>query len=47
MVIDDDWIVETANWTRASFASNREFFITGKDEGILQNLMLIFETDFQ
>jgi len=46
MIIDADWIVETANWTRASFSTNREFFIVGKDESILQNLTSIFESDF-
>ncbi|MCB9806572.1 hypothetical protein H6768_01490 [Candidatus Peribacteria bacterium] len=28
MLLDNQWIIETANWTRASFSSNREFFIT-------------------
>jgi cardiolipin synthase A/B len=45
-IIDANWIVETANWTRASFSTNREFFITGTDTSILQNLATIFETDF-
>lgn len=47
MVIDESWIVETANWTRASFSSNREFFIRGQDADILKNLIQIFESDFQ
>jgi phosphatidylserine/phosphatidylglycerophosphate/cardiolipin synthase-like enzyme len=45
-VIDSKWIVETANWTRASFATNREFFIQGTDALILQSLAAIFEADF-
>ncbi|MBP6921416.1 hypothetical protein KBB89_02625 [Candidatus Gracilibacteria bacterium] len=45
-VIDSDWIIETANWTRASFSSNREFFVSGKDVSILENLAAIFEKDF-
>lgn len=27
MIIDDFWLIATANWTRSSFSSNREFFI--------------------
>lgn len=45
-VIDSNWIVETANWTRASFSSNREFFIHGTDVSILGSLAAIFESDF-
>lgn len=45
-IIDASWIVETANWTRASFSTNREFFIHGTDVLILQNLASIFEADF-
>lgn len=45
-IIDSQWIIETANWTRASFSTNREFFITGKDSKILENLKRIFEADF-
>lgn len=46
MILDDEWVVETANWTRASFASNREFFIQGDDTDILANLSQIFLADF-
>lgn len=45
-IIDMNWIIETANWTRASFSTNREFFILGTDTAILQNLATIFENDF-
>jgi cardiolipin synthase len=45
-VIDTNWIIETANWTRASFSTNREFFIQGSDTSILNNLASIFEVDF-
>lgn len=45
-IIDANWIVETANWTRASFSTNREFFIQGSDTSILNNLASIFEADF-
>lgn len=45
-LIDSQWIIETANWTRASFSTNREFFILGTDTSILQNLSAIFESDF-
>jgi phosphatidylserine/phosphatidylglycerophosphate/cardiolipin synthase-like enzyme len=46
MIIDDIWIIATANWTRSSFSSNREFFIIGNDALILADLRNIFETDF-
>ncbi len=46
MIIDDRWIVETANWTRASFSSNREVFLTGNDTDIQANLERIFLSDF-
>lgn len=46
MILDQSWIVETANWTRASFSTNREFFLLGTDESILSNLATIFQTDF-
>lgn len=45
-IIDNEWILETANWTRASFSSNREFFILGRDALILENLSSIFSSDF-
>jgi phosphatidylserine/phosphatidylglycerophosphate/cardiolipin synthase-like enzyme len=45
-IIDDNWIVETANWTRASFASNREFFMAGNEGSLKKNLENIFERDF-
>lgn len=46
-IIDMNWIIETANWTRASFSTNREFFILGTDASILQNLSAIFDSDFR
>jgi cardiolipin synthase A/B len=46
MVIDDEWIVSTANWTRSSFGSNREFFLIGDDPTILVNLIWLFADDF-
>lgn len=46
MIFDDEWILETANWTRSSFSSNREFFISWSDSLILENLAYIFENDF-
>lgn len=46
-LFDARWIVETANWTRASFGSNREFFIIGNDTSIYENLSALFLIDFQ
>lgn len=46
MVIDNDWIIETNNWTRSSFASNREIAIVGDDDSILEDLKQLFLADF-
>jgi phosphatidylserine/phosphatidylglycerophosphate/cardiolipin synthase-like enzyme len=45
-LFDTSWVIETANWTRASFGSNREFFIAGDDASIYENLSSIFLADF-
>ncbi len=47
MLFDNDWIIETANWTRASFSSNREFFLQGQDHEIYKNLEALFSADFE
>ncbi len=47
MIIDESWLIATANWTRSSFSSNREFFILWKDSLIREELRNIFEKDFQ
>ncbi len=46
-IIDDKWILETANWTRASFSSNREFFLVGTDDAIRDDIISLFENDFR
>jgi phosphatidylserine/phosphatidylglycerophosphate/cardiolipin synthase-like enzyme len=46
-IFDTNWLIETANWTRASFGSNREFFMIGSDEAIYKNLSDIFSADFE
>ncbi len=46
IIIDTTWIIATANWTRSSFSSNREFFIVGEDALISKDLKNIFENDF-
>jgi len=46
MLIDDIWIIATANWTRSSFSTNREFFVVGTDPIIRDNLRDVFESDF-
>lgn len=46
-IIDQTWIVETANWVRSGFSSNRELFMTGTDTGILASLEAIFGADFE
>ena len=47
MLFDNDWIIETANWTRASFSSNREFFLQGQGHEIYKNLEALFSADFE
>lgn len=46
MIIDDWWIISTANWTRSSFSKNREFFVIGNEPNIRKELRNIFDTDF-
>lgn len=46
MIFDEEWIISTANWTRSSFSSNREFFLIGGDVRVLNELKTVFETDF-
>lgn len=46
MIFDEGWVIETSNWTRASFASNREFYMEGDDVDILLSLVDIFQNDF-
>lgn len=46
IIVDDAWIIATANWTRSSFSSNREFFVLGIDPMILDSLKKLFESDF-
>jgi phosphatidylserine/phosphatidylglycerophosphate/cardiolipin synthase-like enzyme len=47
MIFDEKWLISTANWTRSSFTSNREFFLLGDDVSVLANLSAVFETDFK
>lgn len=46
MILDDTWIISTANWTRSSFSTNREFFLLGGDTTVLSTLNAVFERDF-
>jgi phosphatidylserine/phosphatidylglycerophosphate/cardiolipin synthase-like enzyme len=46
VIIDDKWMISTANWTKSSFSTNREFFMLGQDQKILNSLKEIFESDF-
>ncbi len=46
MIFDDTWMISTANWTRSSFSSNREFSLLGHDQKILQTLRSRFQADF-
>jgi len=46
MIFDEKWIISTANWTRSSFSSNREFFLLGNDRSVLSELRAVFEIDF-
>lgn len=44
-VIDDSYLIMTANMTHSAFATNREFYIEGHDSKILETLSRIFESD--
>ena len=46
MIFDDEWVIETANWTRASFSKNREFLKHGNDVGIRDDVLRMLEADF-
>ena len=44
-LIDSGFIIQTANLTQSSFASNREHFFQSFDTGIQTSLKTIFEKD--
>lgn len=44
-LIDSGFIIQTANLTKSSFASNREHFFQSNDSGIWKSLHTIFEKD--
>ncbi|MDD4151279.1 MAG: phospholipase D-like domain-containing protein [Candidatus Gracilibacteria bacterium] len=46
MIIDDEIIISTANYSYSSFSKNREFFLFIKDNILLKHLLSIFEADF-
>lgn len=45
-LIDEIWCLSTGNWSYSTFTKNREFFTCSPDQGILQNLETLFESDF-
>lgn len=47
MIIDDERIISTWNYSYSTFSKNREFFLFVKDEKLLKNLVNIFEADFE
>lgn len=44
-LIDSGFIIQTANLTKSSFASNREHFFQSYDSGVWQSLHTIFDKD--
>lgn len=46
-LIDSGYIIQTANLTNTSFASNREHFFQSNDTGIRKSLHTIFEKDWR
>jgi len=44
-LIDSGFIIQTANLTNSSFASNREHFFQSTDSGVRKSLHTIFEKD--
>ncbi len=47
MIIDDEQIISTGNYSYSTFSKNREFFMFVKDEKLLKNLISIFKIDFE
>lgn len=47
MIIDDEIIISTWNYSYSSFKTNREFFIFTKDKEINEKLNLLFWYDFE
>lgn len=47
MIIDDEIIISTANYSYASFSKNREFYLFIKDGILLKHLLSIFKSDFE
>lgn len=46
-IIDDVYIVQTANLTHSSFATNREHFLVWQDPVLLENLVRYFLADYE
>ena len=44
-LIDDSYIIMTANMTHSAFVANREFYLRGADTGIFATLLRIFRAD--
>ena len=46
IIIDDEIILSTWNFTYSTFAFNRDLFLFSKDKILLDNLLIIFDWDF-
>jgi len=47
MIIDDTTVISTGNLSYSTFAYNKDFFIITEDSIIRDNLLYLFENDFQ
>lgn len=46
-LIDSGFLIQTANLTHSSFATNREYFFSSQHTGVYQSLATIFEKDWK
>jgi len=47
LIIDNEVIVSTGNYSYSSFAYNREFFIQIRDTDFVNKLTQVFDADFE
>lgn len=47
MLLDHEFLVQTANLTHSSFFKNREYFFVGTHTGVRKSLQTIFEKDWR
>jgi phosphatidylserine/phosphatidylglycerophosphate/cardiolipin synthase-like enzyme len=46
LIIDDEALISTGNYSYSSFAYNREFFMQIRDPDFVEKLTQVFDADF-